>query len=99
MRFSSRCMKCTTGGPTSTLRPRSLFYVIKTDSVAACAVLTATTLVPRAGIAYQANSKTVVRTGFGVSYTEQYDGGTQLYKNLPFLVTQRFTYDQNGAPG
>ena len=54
---------------------------------------------PRLGIAYQANSKTVVRTGFGVSYTEQYDGGTQLYKNLPFLITQRFTYDQNGAPG
>jgi hypothetical protein len=54
---------------------------------------------PRLGIAYQANSKTIVRTGFGISYTEQFDGGTQIYKNLPFLVTRRFTYDQNGAPG
>ena len=54
---------------------------------------------PRLGISYQASSKTVIRTGFGISYTEQFDGGTQLYKNLPFLVTRRFTYDQNGAPG
>jgi hypothetical protein len=54
---------------------------------------------PRLGIAYQFDQKTVIRTGFGISYTEQFDGGTQLYKNLPFLVTQRYTYDVNGAPG
>jgi len=54
---------------------------------------------PRVGIAYQASSKTTIRTGFGVSYTEEFDGGTQLYKNLPFLTTRRYTYDVNGAPG
>ena len=54
---------------------------------------------PRLGIAYQVDPKTVIRTGFGVSFTEQFDGGTQLYKNLPFLIPQRYTYDINGAPG
>jgi hypothetical protein len=54
---------------------------------------------PRVGIAYQANSKTIVRTGFGISYTEEFDGGTQLYKNLPFLVTRNFTYGVNSPPG
>ena len=53
---------------------------------------------PRVGITFQLDPKTVVRTGAGVSYTEQFDGGTQLYKNLPYMVTQRITTDQNGAP-
>ena len=54
---------------------------------------------PRAGIAYQVNSRTTIRTGFGVTYTEEFDGGTQLYKNLPFLVTRRYNYDSGGSPG
>lgn len=54
---------------------------------------------PRAGIAYQIDPKTTLRSGFGVSYTEEFDGGTELYKNLPFLVSNRYTYDVNGAPG
>ena len=53
---------------------------------------------PRVGIAYQIDSKTTLRTGAGISYTEQFDGGTQLYKNLPYMVTQRISTDQNGAP-
>ncbi len=53
---------------------------------------------PRVGITYQLDSKTVIRTGAGVSYTEQFDGGTQLYKNLPYMVTQRIATDQNGSP-
>jgi len=54
---------------------------------------------PRLGIAYQPNTKTTIRTGFGITHTEEFDGGTQLYKNLPFLTTRRFTYDVNGTPG
>ena len=53
---------------------------------------------PRVGIAYQPDAKTTIRTGAGVSYTEQFDGGTQLYKNLPYMVSQRITTDQNGSP-
>ena len=53
---------------------------------------------PRLGITYQFDPKTVIRTGAGVSYTEQFDAGTQLYKNLPFMVSQRIVTDQNGMP-
>ena len=53
---------------------------------------------PRLGITYAFDPKTVIRTGVGVSYTEQFDGGTQLYKNLPNMVSQRITTDQNGSP-
>src|SRR5207244_4981229 len=53
---------------------------------------------PRVGIAYSPDAKTTVRAGGGISYTEEFDGGTQLYKNLPFLMTQRIAPDQNGSP-
>jgi hypothetical protein len=53
---------------------------------------------PRVGIAYQFNPKTVLRTGFGISYTEMFDAGTQLYKNLPYMVSQRITTNPAGAP-
>jgi hypothetical protein len=53
---------------------------------------------PRLGVTYQFDPKTVIRTGAGVSYTAQFDGGTQWYKNLPYMVTQRITTDQNGVP-
>src|SRR5207237_734412 len=44
---------------------------------------------PRVGIAYQIDSKTTLRTGAGISYTEQFDGGAELYTNLPYVVTRR----------
>ena len=53
---------------------------------------------PRAGIAYSPDDKTTIRAGGGISYTEEFDAGTQLYKNLPFMMAQRITPDQNGAP-
>jgi hypothetical protein len=55
---------------------------------------------PRAGLAYMLTSdqKTVLRSGFGISYVEPYKGGGQLYKNLPFFFSQTITSDQNGAP-
>src|SRR5437016_3431653 len=53
---------------------------------------------PRVGITYSPDAKTTVRAGGGISYTEEFDGGTQLYKNLPFLMTQRIAPDQNGSP-
>src|SRR5205807_7057488 len=31
-------------------------------------------------------------------YTTLFRSGTQLYKNLPYMVTQRISTDQNGAP-
>ncbi|MCC7173892.1 MAG: TonB-dependent receptor [Bryobacterales bacterium] len=55
---------------------------------------------PRLGITYMLTSdrKTVLRTGFGMSYVEAFDGGQQLYKNLPFYIFQSFPTDQNAAP-
>ena len=42
--------------------------------------------------------KTVLRAGFGSSFVEAYQGGGQLYKNLPFFFSQVFATDQNAAP-
>jgi hypothetical protein len=55
---------------------------------------------PRMGITYALTSdrKTVLRSGFGVSYAEAGQGGGQLYKNLPFFFSQVVSTDQNGAP-
>lgn len=55
---------------------------------------------PRMGITYllTKDSKTVLRSGFGVSYVEAGQGGGQLYKNLPFFYSQIIATDQNGRP-
>jgi Carboxypeptidase regulatory-like domain/TonB-dependent Receptor Plug Domain len=55
---------------------------------------------PRLGITYMLTEdrKTVLRTGFGVSYLEQYNAGKQIYQNLPFAFLQSFPTDQAGAP-
>jgi hypothetical protein len=55
---------------------------------------------PRMGITYALTSdrKTVLRSGFGVSYVEAGQGGGQLYKNLPFFFSQVVSTDQNAAP-
>jgi len=55
---------------------------------------------PRMGITYMLTSdrKTVLRSGFGVSFVEAGQGGGQLYKNLPFFFSQVVATDQNAAP-
>ena len=55
---------------------------------------------PRMGLAYVLTSdhKTVLRSGFGVSYVQAGQGGGQLYKNLPFFFSQVIATDQNGLP-
>lgn len=55
---------------------------------------------PRLGVTYMLTNdrKTVLRTGFGVSYVEAGQGGGQLYKNLPFFFSQVLATDQNAAP-
>jgi len=55
---------------------------------------------PRMGVAYVLTSdhKTVLRSGFGVSYVQAGQGGGQLYKNLPFFFSQVIATDQNGLP-
>lgn len=55
---------------------------------------------PRLGITYMLtrDRKTVLRSGFGVSYVEAGQGGGQLYKNLPFFFSQVIATDQNGTP-
>jgi hypothetical protein len=55
---------------------------------------------PRVGLTYllTRDSKTVLRTGFGVSYADPGKGGGQLYKNLPFFFSQVISTDQNAAP-
>lgn len=55
---------------------------------------------PRTGITWMLTKdrKTVLRTGFGISYVEAGQGGGQLYKNLPFFFSQVIATDQNGAP-
>ncbi|MEO7146146.1 MAG: hypothetical protein ABI165_21845, partial [Bryobacteraceae bacterium] len=57
-------------------------------------------LAPRVGVAYMltADQKTVLRSGFGISYVEPGKGGGQLYKNLPGYFSQVVNTDQNGAP-
>ena len=56
-------------------------------------------LSPRLGIAYTVNPKTVIRSGFGISFVEGYNVGNQMYKNLPFFFSQIYAYDSAGAPG
>lgn len=55
---------------------------------------------PRVGLAYALTSdrKTIVRSGFGISYVDMNAGGAQLYKNLPYYFAQNITTDINGAP-
>lgn len=55
---------------------------------------------PRMGITYLLtnDNRTVLRSGFGVSYVEAGQGGGQLYKNLPFFYSQVIATDQNGRP-
>ncbi len=55
---------------------------------------------PRLGLTYMLTNdrKTVLRSGFGVSYVEAGQGGGQLYKNLPFFYSQVIATDQNAAP-
>lgn len=57
-------------------------------------------LAPRFGLTYMltADRRTVLRTGFGISYVEAGQGGGQLYKNLPFFFSQVIATDQNAAP-
>jgi hypothetical protein len=63
--------------------------------------LDANNLGPRLGITYMLTNdrKTVLRTGFGMAFVEQFNSGKQLYQNLPFAFQQVFTTDQAGAPG
>ena len=58
-------------------------------------------LSPRVGIAYTVGSsqKTVIRSGFGISYAEAYNAGQQLYKNAPNFLSQSYSAAANQAPG
>jgi len=55
---------------------------------------------PRTGLTYMLTKdrKTVLRSGFGISFVEAGQGGGQLYKNLPFFFSQVIATDQNAAP-
>ncbi len=55
---------------------------------------------PRTALTYMVTKdrKTVLRSGFGISFVEAGQGGGQLYKNLPFFFSQVIATDQNGAP-
>jgi hypothetical protein len=58
------------------------------------------TFAPRVGLAYALTSdkKTIIRTGFGISYVDMDAGGAQLYKNLPYYFSQVVSTDINGVP-
>lgn len=58
------------------------------------------TAAPRVGLAYALTSdrKTVLRSGFGISYVDLDAGGGQLYKNPPYFFSQTVTTNINGAP-
>jgi hypothetical protein len=58
------------------------------------------TFAPRVGLAYALTSdkKTIVRSGFGISYVNMDAGGAQLYKNLPYYFSQVVSTDINSAP-
>jgi len=62
--------------------------------------LDANNLGPRLGVTYMLTNdhKTVLRTGFGMAFVEQFNSGKQIYQNLPFAFQQVFTSDQTGAP-
>jgi hypothetical protein len=55
---------------------------------------------PRVGLTYALTSdrKTIVRSGFGISYVNMDAGGAQLYKNPPFFFNQVITTNINGVP-
>jgi hypothetical protein len=55
---------------------------------------------PRIGLAYALTSdrKTIVRSGFGLSFVYGDAGGAQLYKNLPYYTAQTITTSTNTAP-
>jgi hypothetical protein len=55
---------------------------------------------PRLGLAYAVTSdrKTIIRSGFGLSFVYVDAGGAQLYKNLPYYVAQTITTNTNSAP-
>ncbi len=58
------------------------------------------TAAPRVGLAYSLTSdrKTVIRSGFGISYVDMDAGGAQLYKNPPYFFSQNITTNINGTP-
>ncbi|HMJ62784.1 MAG TPA: carboxypeptidase regulatory-like domain-containing protein, partial [Bryobacteraceae bacterium] len=58
------------------------------------------TAAPRVGLAYALtrDRKTILRSGFGISYVDMMAGGAQLYKNLPYYFAQNITTDIAGAP-
>jgi hypothetical protein len=58
------------------------------------------TFSPRLGLSYTLDKsrKTVLRSGFGVSYVDTLAGGAQLYKNLPFYFAQTITTTSTAAP-
>ena len=58
------------------------------------------TFSPRLGAAYTLDKsrKTVLRSGFGISYVDTLIGGTQLYKNQPFFFAQSITTSATDAP-
>ncbi len=55
---------------------------------------------PRVGLAYAITKdrKTVLRSGFGVSYVDMDAGGAQLYKNPPYFFNQVISTNINGTP-
>lgn len=55
---------------------------------------------PRVGLAYSLDSdrKTVIRSGFGISYVDMDAGGAQLYKNPPYFFSQTITSNISGTP-
>lgn len=55
---------------------------------------------PRVGLTYALTSdrKTLVRSGFGISYVNMAAGGAQLYKNPPYFFNQVIATSINSAP-
>jgi hypothetical protein len=53
---------------------------------------------PRIGIAYTITPKTVIRSGFGISYDEAYNVGQRLYKNAPNFLSQSYSPSQGQTP-
>ena len=58
------------------------------------------TIGPRVGLTYALTSdrKTVLRSGFGISYVNMDAGGAQLYKNPPYFFNQVISTNINGVP-
>jgi hypothetical protein len=55
---------------------------------------------PRVGLAYALTSdhRTILRSGFGISYVDMDAGGAQLYKNPPYFFSQTVTTNISGLP-